>query len=782
MRRWMNQVKMALLLRELPPGSVTLEVGSGRFGDLAKWNKAGLSKVYCIEPSDENRAEALRRYAELRKRAPPEIPEYGPEPGYVQEPAPAYPYARGTPAEAFSSTFGQARADWELLEERRARRPAAARRGRLGPRPRRRELAFSAGFAEPEPLQQTLPRPFKTREAAEFGARAEAEAERFAAATRGLKATVYEAALKLEAAEKDYGPLAPKGGPGGAQVWRARAEVARQVAGRFRAKGRIGAKEEVQRAQRQERRWSRTEVQILNTRTVQETDSLARELKGKTIDAVVAFFSLTYVAQSEQTFYGCIESIAAVLRDGGKLLVTVLSGHETQALLDREREAQGLEAGETVVVDNACFRMEQRAPAGTKATRALPGEPSLKAGKRAKKGKAKVAEVALEGPAAPKARAATLAKRAKGKEKGEPAEEEEEEAEEGERGAEGKEKGEAAEEAEAAIIGTGREIQVTLKDPEVAPENKLSMVKDQTEWLFDEVRFVAELEARGFVMSWPRAEARQLMVRLGGTKNYEALPGPSQAFSVLNTAFVMVKRPLAAPKLVELEYEVIPNFGQTVPMANVYDQTLKERGVDQDSSAFLAAALFATDPAYRETADKEDRARLVAAKRRELAKALSVERFQQLMGGKLAVGYARRFELLGATKVQARVMAYDYYKTVVSGRPPGVRQPGAPSGRGRPSGRVAGGADVRRVGRRAAGGQHHRGPRQGAAVGLFGGRVPQKGGQSGVPPRQVGHRLFRPGRGLFLRRRPGRGGGRAGVRDGRGADSADSEAQVRVSQ
>lgn len=62
MRRAHNIFKFNSLRSNLHAGESILDIGSGRGGDLVKWSKIRLEKVYVIEPNDENVEELLRRY------------------------------------------------------------------------------------------------------------------------------------------------------------------------------------------------------------------------------------------------------------------------------------------------------------------------------------------------------------------------------------------------------------------------------------------------------------------------------------------------------------------------------------------------------------------------------------------------------------------------------------------------------------------------------------------------------------------------------------------------
>lgn len=61
MRKLHNKVKGDLLRRFLQRGNTIIDIGSGRGGDINKWSKLGLERIYAIEPDKENAAELVRR-------------------------------------------------------------------------------------------------------------------------------------------------------------------------------------------------------------------------------------------------------------------------------------------------------------------------------------------------------------------------------------------------------------------------------------------------------------------------------------------------------------------------------------------------------------------------------------------------------------------------------------------------------------------------------------------------------------------------------------------------
>ncbi len=61
MRKYHNIEKKKILEKYLSNRQTIIDIGSGRGGDLAKWNSIGLKKIYAIEPNDENMMELLGR-------------------------------------------------------------------------------------------------------------------------------------------------------------------------------------------------------------------------------------------------------------------------------------------------------------------------------------------------------------------------------------------------------------------------------------------------------------------------------------------------------------------------------------------------------------------------------------------------------------------------------------------------------------------------------------------------------------------------------------------------
>lgn len=65
MRRYHNIAKEEMLKSEFEKGDVIMDWGSGRGGDLKKWENVGLSKVFVVEPNDMNLNELDRRLNEM---------------------------------------------------------------------------------------------------------------------------------------------------------------------------------------------------------------------------------------------------------------------------------------------------------------------------------------------------------------------------------------------------------------------------------------------------------------------------------------------------------------------------------------------------------------------------------------------------------------------------------------------------------------------------------------------------------------------------------------------
>lgn len=64
MRKYHNQEKLALLTKEFGKGAHIIDIGSGRGGDLRKWDSVGFGHVLAVEPNQDNVNEFIRRKRE----------------------------------------------------------------------------------------------------------------------------------------------------------------------------------------------------------------------------------------------------------------------------------------------------------------------------------------------------------------------------------------------------------------------------------------------------------------------------------------------------------------------------------------------------------------------------------------------------------------------------------------------------------------------------------------------------------------------------------------------
>ena len=78
-RKYLNNIKSTLLNTNFSRGDTILDIGSGRGGDLSKWDKIGLKKVYALEPNDENLTELKRRKDGMKMETEVEIINKGAE-------------------------------------------------------------------------------------------------------------------------------------------------------------------------------------------------------------------------------------------------------------------------------------------------------------------------------------------------------------------------------------------------------------------------------------------------------------------------------------------------------------------------------------------------------------------------------------------------------------------------------------------------------------------------------------------------------------------------------
>lgn len=75
MRKYHNSIKLKMLKSNVRPGSTILDIGSGRGGDISKWDAVGIKKVYAVEPNRQNYNEMVERIEQIRPRVQIEFVE-----------------------------------------------------------------------------------------------------------------------------------------------------------------------------------------------------------------------------------------------------------------------------------------------------------------------------------------------------------------------------------------------------------------------------------------------------------------------------------------------------------------------------------------------------------------------------------------------------------------------------------------------------------------------------------------------------------------------------------
>jgi len=79
MRKYHNGRKLAMLTKEFRENSTIIDIGSGRGGDLQKWNKIKMKTVYAIDPNTKNLAELQRRLRENTIKTDVKVMNHGAE-------------------------------------------------------------------------------------------------------------------------------------------------------------------------------------------------------------------------------------------------------------------------------------------------------------------------------------------------------------------------------------------------------------------------------------------------------------------------------------------------------------------------------------------------------------------------------------------------------------------------------------------------------------------------------------------------------------------------------
>jgi hypothetical protein len=67
-RRYINRVKYQLLNSNFQAGNTIIDIGSGRGGDIRKWDEIGLSRVFAVDPNKKNIKELKRRIEDMKPK------------------------------------------------------------------------------------------------------------------------------------------------------------------------------------------------------------------------------------------------------------------------------------------------------------------------------------------------------------------------------------------------------------------------------------------------------------------------------------------------------------------------------------------------------------------------------------------------------------------------------------------------------------------------------------------------------------------------------------------
>jgi SAM-dependent methyltransferase len=172
----------------------------------------------------------------------------------------------------------------------------------------------------------------------------------------------------------------------------------------------------------------------------------------------------------------------------------------------------------------------------------------------------------------------------------------------------------------------GNEIEITINDP-------TSRVKDQTEWLFFFENFQKKMSRMGFDLIWNSF--------LGG-KIAEFLSKEAYTFSSLNRTFCFYRTP-GSMNITLPEPDEIQHLGD-----NDYDNELVLVGVPTKYSSFIHSVLQCADVKYRELPTEEEKNNYVMKLRKRIAKNLTIEEFEEIHDGE----YAKRMEYYQIKKMK----------------------------------------------------------------------------------------------------------------------------------
>lgn len=70
---------------------------------------------------------------------------------------------------------------------------------------------------------------------------------------------------------------------------------------------------------------------------IEDTETIVKNMSEQ-VDAIVSFFSLTFLQKDEQSFQGLVETVSRVLKPGGKFLGIVLDGEKVYDIFERENK------------------------------------------------------------------------------------------------------------------------------------------------------------------------------------------------------------------------------------------------------------------------------------------------------------------------------------------------------------------------------------------------------------------------------------------------------------
>ena len=320
----------------------------------------------------------------------------------------------------------------------------------------------------------------------------------------------------------------------------------------------------------------------------QNTDVILDQIGERSVDGVVSMFSLTFLAENEDTMDGFVETVDRALPKGGKFVGMVMDGDRTKSLL----------------------RVEAAPPVKISKRKA----DALKAIENSSRGSENLSTDAngLKTYDVPPFR---IRQTTDFTDHNNPDE---------------------------MAFYTGDEISVLIRDPDtiVGIDDQTGEVPEegQREWLvfFEDLK--SRLAKKGIHLAKNERGFRTGFLDKGVT--YELLPKDSQTYSKLVRYFVF-ERPDRAGRKVETQD---PDFGKAVPfyVKGYEGDDLYLFGVDRGMDSFLHAVLWELSEQFRdETMTAEDRELMVRRARVRMARTLTFDRFLTLGGGSVADRFSR---------------------------------------------------------------------------------------------------------------------------------------------